>query len=91
MVEVVTTSVFMDLRGEEPIENHSKYNLILIMKKSCEECVSEIKKRPGEKALCLSELAMLRDVHYVNYKVEKSVLELLIQYCCDCIIINRLI
>ena len=82
MVEVVTTSVFMDLRGEEPIENHSKYNLILIMKKSCEECVSEIKKRPGEKALCLSD---------VNYKVEKSVLELLIQYCCDCIIINRLI
>jgi hypothetical protein len=54
------------------------------MKRSSEDIVAEIKKRPPEKPLSLSELATLREVSFIHYKKEKVVLELLVQYCCDC-------
>lgn len=53
------------------------------MKRSSEDIVAEIKKRPPEKPLSLSELANLREVNYIFYKKERVILDLLIQYCCD--------
>lgn len=48
------------------------------MKRSSEDIVAEIKKRPPEKPLSLSELANLREVNYIFYKKERVILDLLI-------------
>ena len=56
------------------------------MKRSPEDIIAELNKRSSEKPLSLSELATLRDITYVFYKREKSALELLVYYCCDCFI-----
>ncbi|KAM3134586.1 hypothetical protein pb186bvf_013228 [Paramecium bursaria] len=53
------------------------------MKKSSEDVVQEIRKRPIDKPLSLTELAAIRDISYLYLKKEKVVQDLLVQYCCD--------
>ena len=43
------------------------------MKKSSEDVVQEIRKRPIDKPLSLTELASIRDISYLYLKKEKVV------------------
>lgn len=48
------------------------------MKRTSEDIIVELRKRPPEKPLSLSELAMLREIQYIFLKKEKTAMELLI-------------
>lgn len=60
------------------------------MKKQSEDILNEIRKRQPDKPLSLTELATIRELNYVHLKQEKSVLDLLILYCCDCTSLTHL-
>jgi len=50
----------------------------------------ELRKRPPEKPLTLNELSSLREINHKFLKEDKNALDLLIQYCKHCNLINGL-
>ena len=44
------------------------------MKRSSEDIVLELRKRPAEKVLSLNELAMIREIQFIYFKKEKEVI-----------------